>query len=114
MSAILYHKGIKSVIDQMLLGLEDVVEGKMFGYPGYYINKKLVACVFEENICLKLPLERVKVLLKEPGITQYMAMGTRLMKEWVLITRKNPKDYLKDQKLFKEAHAYVHLLTTKE
>lgn len=107
-----YHKGIKEITDQLFLGLDPIDEGKMFGYPGYYINRKLVCTVFEDSVCLKLPLKRVESLVNEPGISQYMAMGNRRMKEWILIKRPNPKDYLKDKKLFLEAHAYVLSLTT--
>jgi hypothetical protein len=40
----------KAVLDDFLLTLPGVHAGKMFGYPAYYVNKKLFACVYGEGV----------------------------------------------------------------
>jgi hypothetical protein len=37
-----------------------VVVGTMFGYPAYYVNKKLFACLYEEGIGIKVPAKAEK------------------------------------------------------
>ena len=45
----------KVVLDEMLINNEFVRPGKMFGYPAYYVGKKLCICFYEEGIGVKIP-----------------------------------------------------------
>ena len=47
MAKVKYNQDVKSVVDNILLQFPGVVEGKMFGYPAYYLNNKMVGCVYE-------------------------------------------------------------------
>ncbi|HEX4576984.1 MAG TPA: hypothetical protein VH117_06510 [Edaphobacter sp.] len=58
------------------------------------------------RVVLKLPKERIAVLLQRDDIT-LLTMGKRTMKEWIVIERAKPTDYKKDLALFKEAKAFV-------
>ena len=49
-----YNQKIKESLDLFLLGLPGIVPGKMFGYPAYYVGKKLFACVYEDGVGIKV------------------------------------------------------------
>lgn len=102
-----FNENHKKVLDEMLLEIPGVKPGKMFGLPGYYINGKLFACVWEDGVSLKVPNKVREKLLKRKGVEPFVPMENRPMKEWVLIKRKNPRDYLKFEDAFISALEYV-------
>ncbi len=97
----------KEVLDSMLLKIPGIKPGKMFGYPGYYINGKLFACVYEHGVSLKVPNEVRDQLLAEKGIELFVPMENRPMKQWVIITKKDSKDYLNYEKAFLSSIEFV-------
>ena len=107
-----YNPKHKEVLDSFLLEDEAVKPGKMFGHPAYYVGGKLFASLYMEGVCVKVPEARVKELLTKEGHTPFQPMG-RTMKEWIMITHKNSKDYLKDKEIFQESIKYVTALTKK-
>jgi hypothetical protein len=107
-----FNKDHKDVLDLILLKLPKVKEGKMFGYPAYYIQGKLFACIMEGGVCLKIPEPIVQKLIKEKRAIAFKRMG-RTMREWVQLDRKNSKDYIKDKVIFKESAEYVLSLIKK-
>ena len=91
-----YNLKHKEVLDRFLLDKRLVRPGKMFGHPAYYIRKKLFASLYMDGVCVKLPESRVQELLRKEGYTSFEPMG-RKMKEWIMITHKNSRDYLKEK-----------------
>ena len=79
----------------------------MFGYPAYYINKRMFACVYEEGIGIKIPENLAEELVGREGITYFQPMGRRKMREWIQIERKNPEDYVKDIDIFISSMNFV-------
>ena len=102
-----YSPEVKKVIDSILLEYPQVVPGKMFGYPAYYINKRMFACVYEEGIGIKIPENLAEELVGREGITYFQPMGRRKMREWIQIERKNPEDYVKDIDIFISSMNFV-------
>jgi TfoX/Sxy family transcriptional regulator of competence genes len=102
-----FNQKHKEVLDEMLLAIPAVKAGKMFGLPGYYINGKLFACVWEDGVSVKVPEEVREGLLKQRGVEPFVPMEGRAMKEWVLIKRKNSRDYFKYEDTFIAALEYV-------
>jgi hypothetical protein len=102
-----YNPEIKEILDSFLLQIPIVVPGKMFGYPAYFVNKKLFACVYEEGVGLKVPSETVHELMGKAGYISFIPMGRRKMKEWIQINREKPEEYLNDQATFKIAIKHV-------
>ena len=45
----------KAVLDDLLLGHPLVRPGKMFGFPAYYVGRKLCICLYEQGVGVKLP-----------------------------------------------------------
>jgi hypothetical protein len=104
----------KKVLDSFLLEIPGIKPGKMFGYPAYYINKKLFACLYEEGVGIKIPEDRVNELIGREGIIHFQPMGRRKIREWIQINRKNSEDYLIDKEIFETSIRYVSTLATKK
>ena len=98
---------IKQVIDSILLKNQLVVSGKMFGYPAYYIHKKLFACIYEEGVGVKIPADIANQLIGKEGIVYFQPMGRAKMKEWIQINREKPTDYLEETEIFETSMSYV-------
>jgi hypothetical protein len=98
---------IKQVIDRILLEVPVVVPGKMFGYPAYYINKKMFACVYEDNVGIKVPAILANELIGKKGVTYFQPLGRAKMKEWIQIHRESPEEYLKDREIFNASVDFV-------
>ena len=111
MSSVYFNPAVKEILDTILLPIEIVSPGKMFGYPAYYVGKKLFASVYEDSVGIKLPFETATALIGQPGITPFIPMGRHRMKEWVQITRANPSDYPADQAIFDQSIEYVASLS---
>jgi TfoX/Sxy family transcriptional regulator of competence genes len=101
----------KEVLDSMLLEIPGVKAGKMFGLPGYYINGKLFACLYEEGVAMKAPDKVREKLMAQKDVEMFVPMGKHKMKEWVLINKKDSKDYLKYEDDFISSLEYVLALS---
>jgi TfoX/Sxy family transcriptional regulator of competence genes len=107
MVQVIYNVELKKVLDILLMSLPGVRTGKMFGYPAYYVGKKLFACVYENGVGLKLPASQVTILLDGQTYTPFQPMGRHVMKEWVQINRAEPADYQLDEALFAASVEFV-------
>lgn len=113
MSTIIFNPGHRAVLDTMLLHLPGVTAGKMFGYPAYFVDKKLFACVYGDGIGIKLPEETVNRLLGKAHVVPFQPMGKPKMREWVQINRESSEDYRLDQEIFHHAVQFVGTLKKK-
>ena len=86
----------------------------MFGYPAYYVNKKLFACLYEDGVGIKVPENLAKELVGEEGIIYFQPLGRRKMREWIQINRKHSEEYLKDLEIFEESIKFVSSLAGKK
>jgi hypothetical protein len=98
----------KAVLDRLLLDYPHVRPGKMFGFPAYYVVKKLAICLFEQGVGVKLPEQTVtKLLEKDSHIVPFQPMGKPKMREWVQINLINSEDYIQYKALFEESIRYL-------
>ena len=109
MSTVTFNRKHKEVLDALLLPVPGVVAGTMFGYPAYYINKKLFACIYGEGVGIKVPAKVAGSLVGRKGIVRFQPMGRKPMKEWIQINRKRSEDYRMDQEILKVSIEYVSL-----
>jgi hypothetical protein len=99
----------KLVLDGLLLTHPLVHAGKMFGYPAYYVGKKLCMCLFEQGVGIKLPFETASRLLEsDPNVIPFTPLGRPKMKEWIQINLVSSEDYRKYMTVFEESIHYVH------
>ena len=98
----------KAVLDDLLLGHPGVRPGKMFGYPAYYVGKKLSICLYEEGVGVKLPEQSaVQLLASDPNAIPFRPMGRPKMREWVQINLSRSEDYRRYESVFEESIRYL-------
>ena len=84
----------KAVLDNLLLSHPYVRSGKMFGFPAYFVGKKLCICLYEEGVGVKLPEHSVKKLLEsDQNVIPFQPLGRRRMREWVQINLTHSEEY---------------------
>lgn len=103
----------KRVLDTLLLHLPGVTAGRMFGYPAYYVHRKLFACVYGTGVGIKVPEEIANNLLGKAHIVPFQPLGKSRMREWVQINRASSEEYRLDQDLFHCAVQFVGTLKKK-
>jgi len=103
-----YNPQHKAVLDDLLLTHPNVRAGKMFGFPAYYLGKKLCICLYEQGVGLKIPEQSAARLLEEdPNVVPFQPMGRRKMREWIQINLDRSEDYQRYQPVFEESIRYV-------
>jgi hypothetical protein len=103
-----YNPGHKAVLDKILLGHPHVKPGKMFGFPAYYVGKKLSICLYEQGIGIKLPEKfAAKLLETDPNALPFQPLGRPRMREWVQINLSRSEDYEQYLSIFEESIGYL-------
>jgi TfoX/Sxy family transcriptional regulator of competence genes len=103
----------KQALDALLLGWPDVTAGKMFGYPAYFVNGKMFACVYGEGVGVKVSEELANTLLKNDNVVPFQPMGKPRMREWVQINRVRSEDYELDTPIFQASADFIRKITKK-
>jgi hypothetical protein len=85
----------------------------MFGYPAYYVHRKLFACVYGDGVGIKVPEDVASHLLSKQNIVPFQPMGKPKMREWVQINRPQSEDYKLDREIFQCAVQFVGTLKKK-
>ena len=99
----------KVVLDAILLQMPGVVAGTMFGYPAYYVNTKLFACLYEEGVGIKVPAKVAESLVGRKGIIRFQPKERKPMKEWIQINHERSEDYRMDEEILRISVGYVAL-----
>lgn len=98
----------KVFLDKLLLDYPHIRPGKMFGFPAYYVVKKLAICLYEQGVGVKLPEQSViKLLETDSNIVPFQPMGKPKMREWVQINLNNPENYIQYKAVFEESIRYL-------
>lgn len=94
----------KAVLDDLILGHPLVRPGKMFGFPVYYVGKKLCLCLYEQGVGLKLPeASATRLLTSDPNVIPFQPYGKARMRAWVQINLERSADYRNYRAVFNEA-----------
>ena len=102
----------KVALDALLLNIPGAMEGKMFGYPAYYVNGKLFAGIYGEGVGVKVPEDVANKLLSEKHVIPFQPLGKPKMREWIQINRARPADYRKDIDIFHTSAEFVRQIPT--
>jgi len=91
---------------RVLLGSEaGVRERKMFGCPAFFFERRMVACVYGDEIGLKVPERRAEELLARGEVAKFQPYG-KSMREWVSLSPRGSDAGLLPG-LLREAVAYA-------
>ena len=113
MAEIKSNPAVKAVLDELLLDIPGVKQGKMFGYEAYYVFGKMFACIYGENVGIKVPEEEANRLLEEPFVIPFQPLGRKRMREWVQINRDKPEAYRQDEASFHTAIEFVRQIAVR-
>jgi hypothetical protein len=98
----------KAVLDDLLLGYPFVRAGKMFGFPAYYVGKKLCICLYEQGVGIKLPEPyATKLLETDQNVVPFRPLGKPKMRGWIQINLNNSDDYRQYTSVFEESIQYL-------
>jgi hypothetical protein len=103
-----FNSDHKLVLDEMLVDHPHVRAGKMFGFPAYYVGKKLCICLYEDGVGVKLPEQSAAKLLQvDPNVVLFQPLGKPKMREWIQINLSHSQDYRKYKSVFDESIQHV-------
>ena len=103
-----HNPAIKSLLDDLLLGIPGVTVGKAFGFPAYKVSGKVFAFVGGEGMGLKLPVERVGELVARGALySPFEPVAGTVWKAWVSIDHPDANAYRDHLTLFEESVAFV-------
>lgn len=102
-----YSEPHLKVIRQILRAYPEVREGTMFGYPAFFVGRRMFACVYGEGVGIKLPAEEVARLLTLAGTIAFRPHGKRQMREWVQINRPRSAHYRRDIAVLEKSIRFV-------
>ena len=97
-----------AILSSLIGSLPGVTDKQFPNHIGFFTGKNVFvfASRTSNRVVLKLPKDRIAVLLERDDIT-LLTMGKRTMKEWIVIERARTADFKKDLALFKEAKSFV-------
>ena len=92
----------------MLISNPHVRSGKMFGYPAYYVGKKLCICLYEHGVGVKVPEKlAAKLLESDPSVVPFQPLGRPKMRQWIQINLSRSEDYRQYMPVFDESIPYL-------
>lgn len=97
---------VAEAVARLLADVPGVKPGRMFGFPAFFVGKKLFACVFGDGVALKLPPPTLTRVLEQPGASRFEPYG-RKMREWAHLTHRSAEEFAQDEELLLEAAQYV-------
>ena len=86
----------------------------MSGFPAYFINKKMFACIHGSGVGIRLPVATATELQFSRGnIVPFLPNGKASTREWVQVNHDDSADYAKDLELFQSSIAFVKAARTR-
>lgn len=85
----------------------DVREGHMFGYPAFFVARRMFACVYGDGVGIKVPLKLAAHLIERGVAIAFRPHGKPAMREWVQINRSCSNDYSADLEVLLAAKRFV-------
>ena len=103
-----YRKDVKEQLDDVLLGMPGVKDGKAFGYPAFKIGRKIFCFVGADGISIKLPEARVNELVgSQDSMSVFSPDEGTVWKSWLSIQLPDAEDYAEHVALYQESIQFV-------
>ncbi len=98
----------KHVLDSMLLKIPGVVAAEMSGFPAYFINKRMFACICGSGVGIRLPVtDATNLQFSRNDVGPFQPNGKPSTREWIQITHADSDAYVKDLDIFQASIAFV-------
>jgi hypothetical protein len=103
--ALRHDESQRSHVARLLSGHPGIRERRMFGCPAFFLDRRMVACIYGDEVGIKLPSSRVDALLAKAVVSPFRPYG-KTMREWVSL-RQRGDDLEALAGLFDEAATYA-------
>jgi len=107
-----FDPALADLVSKALSPRAEVRRGTMFGYPAFYTRGRLFACVFRDDLGLKLPADVVEALVTQRGFRPFRRMG-RVMREWVTGDRDGARRWRRDPSLLLRSLEFVGSISSR-
>ena len=98
----------KAIIDSLLLEIPGVEAREMSGFPSYFINKRMFACIHGGGVGIRLPVSTARDLqFSRADVVPFQPHGKASSREWVQVNHDDPSDYEKDLEIFRSSIEFV-------
>lgn len=105
--------GLRKLLDSLYLHRQGVRAGSMFGHRGYFLGRRLFACITSRGVCLRLGRARTERAVACGVATDFRPHG-RPMQAWAEIVSESVNRGPDVMNLFRQALAYARLLARED
>jgi hypothetical protein len=100
--------GHKVVLDTLLLPIPGVEGGEMSGFPAYFVNKKMFACIHGRGVGIRLPATvATNLQFSRANVGPFQPNGRTSSREWVQLDHENAADFQDEVELFRASIEFV-------
>lgn len=96
---------------EALRTLPAVRAGAMFGYPAWFVNGKMFACLYRSGVGIKVPANIASELRRLSHIHDFRPYGKPRMREGIEIRRRPARDLREDSWIFERSMKFVRDVT---
>ena len=106
-----FHPEIRETTDRLFLKYDNVQAGHMFGYPAYYLNRKLITCHYGDGLALKLYKKTVAKTLSDGNIVAepFCPMGRKMGKHWIITYKRRDINFALPSSFVEEAMEFAKM-----
>ncbi|HEY6911947.1 MAG TPA: TfoX/Sxy family protein [Myxococcales bacterium] len=83
-----WDRELLEAVEGAVSAIPDAARRSMFGFPAFFASGKMFACVYQEEVGMRLPGELAPRLKREERFAEFCPMGHRPMREWVAVDRE--------------------------
>ncbi len=102
-----FDQGCREALRALLQGLPGVREDMAFGLPGFFVGRKLFACLYGQVVGVRLPAELAARLLKQSHYTSFRPYRRPVMREWVQFSCASPEEVEQHKEVLVAAYEFV-------
>ncbi|NDJ60777.1 MAG: hypothetical protein GYB67_06605 [Chloroflexi bacterium] len=102
-----FNPQIKKIMDDMLLVIPGVSEGKLFGYPAYTIKGKAFAVLCGAGVAFKLSEQVAEEMIRDDYITYFEPVEGKIWRAWILVEYPRVDQYRMQKPLYERAMRFT-------
>ena len=95
-----YRPEVTAALPGLPGALPGVRQGSTFSHPAFFAGDRVSAFAYRDGVVLKLPEERVRQLLGQPGVAPFQMRGRPPIQEWTAPPRDDAAAYRDNLALF--------------
>ncbi|NTV01617.1 MAG: hypothetical protein HGB04_02380 [Chlorobiaceae bacterium] len=103
-----FDENLRQALGKLFVSMPDVTSGDLLGYPAWYVNNTLFACLYDNGVAFRLERPIARERLREPGVEPFTPLGGKFsMAEWVQVFRERFGSSFADHVIWESAYSYA-------